>query len=534
MTQEVIDHLTNLKRDDVHIVAYAMIISMLGLILFTMYPRKRKNGFKIQSGEENEAWSDAVDREIPLEGLSIRNSDITTKRTEDKGDSTLSNMVGKDFEEPQMNTISMGRSGIVKSDSNITRTGANAVATTTREIIVDGKQCKFHPIYSRPVFIKNLTFGVGNVAGSLLGRFNFADFATIIGENPQVVITKNQYLRLLLSQSLYANFDILVTITINSSKLACGSFIAGYAPQKTATRFSYYGRDGKANLPLLDTTLSSMFARKYVIIDTTRDGIYQMVIPWTLQHRYISSLHDSISDTKLMDFFDLAFVALTPYQSPAGAPATANIGIEATMVNIEMKGITPQQVQSKLFGNDYTTIEYHLKDINNSALPMNVTGDSFTTDIKPELGLSAFGLDNPSDTRNTTRPSLFQKLWSYTNVITAFRNKPQPNKIITFTRSDMRNLSCEVDEMSWDFIKARENYLTSYTISVATGASTLVGALPLAPVMFSPLNMTNAPLPRPGGRPGRITPTTLGIFLKEFRHWRGSLEYNIYVNANTL
>lgn len=165
--------------------------------------------------------------------------------------------------------------------------------------------------------------------------------------------------------------------------------------------------------------------------------------------------------------WNLLFSVLSPLQIATGGPTSMQYTVYCQLINIRARW--PQAISATtqgLFGNT-TTI--NINKMEDSALPLNMTGDTNT------LSLPAFGMDYPSDTRQYPPMIMrtFQKLNNSKGVISAHKVSNNPNAMV-------ESLFTGENETSISFLYSRPRMITDFKLSSTDAQGSLITSFDLS------------------------------------------------------
>jgi len=357
----------------------------------------------------------------------------------------------------------------------------------------------------------SFTFASTNTAGDVLATIS-------VGQ----IMQKNA-VRRLFNDRRYARFDIRITVNVTGSPFSTGIILMGSIPRPPFLPGSVIQQDS-STAPAYTYLLGRMLALNHIAADVSMDGVYKFDIPWTHQNSWASVFDFST----FVNYANIYVVAGTTYTPPEGQASSVNFEVYGELINVEHFETT-SLVSQALFqfgGQANTHIEQKMNDVNNSNLPIDVTGDHLDTKVDVPVGL-----DNPSRATNPAMSSLrnvYQKLISWRNVVDVFKFSATPADMSLFTAPLSKELRVEMDEMSMEFFRNRwvpATNLGTFAISTSTAVNTLLFQKRLDPVPFNSFNYAN-----------NFSTTTQGSFLtwltSAFNYWRGSLKFRFLVASN--
>lgn len=179
--------------------------------------------------------------------------------------------------------------------------------------------------------------------------------------------------------------------------------------------------------------------------------------------------------------WNLHFSVLSPLQIATGGPTQMTYTVYCQLINIRARW--PQAISAStqgLFGGN-TTI--NINKMENSALPMNMTGDTNT------LSIPAFGMDYPSDTRQIPPMIMrtFQKLNHSKGTISATKVANNPNSLV-------ESLWTGENETSLAFLYSRPRMVGDFKLNSTDAQGSLITSLYLTPGLGTGSDVNEDPL----------------------------------------
>jgi hypothetical protein len=380
------------------------------------------------------------------------------------------------------------------------------------------KKDVFDAHYSTPMYVGQFAVPSTAVAG-----------APVCIPTNKTLVTNNNYKRMFIDKR-YASYDIRWTINVTGTPMCTGLMVFANVPIRQALPGTPAAVDPTVCAKPYTSYLSRVLALDHVIVDLSVDGVYTVDMPFTCYRSYFSTFDYALQQ----EYAYMMGVVMSPLLPATGAPTSVNFEVYATLMNLKFVETAPYYAQS-LFNTGDTNISYHLDNIRDSSLPMNVTGDALSA-----TATVPFGLDNPSDPRNQSKSLLtqvYQKIVSSMNVLNVFRASIEPSTLEVFEKDRVEEMRLPEDEMALDFFN--ERWTSEQCFTSSTGVVPIETPFSLVPstatnnVLFYALLAPNNRALAGATQTSAYSTDFKGIITSSAIYWRGSLKYRLCIAGNS-
>lgn len=383
---------------------------------------------------------------------------------------------------------------------------------------------KYDNLYGTPMYVGQLQFPSSAVSGQVLSSYSFLN------------LVNNANITRLFRDYRYVSFDIKFTVNVTGNAMSSGALIMSCKPSDPVIPGSYAYFAGA---PAPQFPLQSICALPYVLMDVSKQAVYEIEMPFTYYATFLTAQNYSST----YPYNVLNVVVLHPYL-PSSGTAPLNIELYASLINIRVcekqsylaQGLRAESLIS--IGEHHDTI-MKMDNISNSSLPVNVTGDALTVpmSLNPLTGIAKAistmwsfgksvvrgGMDNPSDTRNPRflGMRIWQKISSIKNVLDVQRFALDPSVLYTVTPLMKDDMRLSADEMSIEYFRNRWSWNNSLSFNAATPTGKLLLTLGITPLDNSASNVVANP-----------RTSSFMDFASFATFWRGTIKFRVLFGSN--
>jgi hypothetical protein len=363
--------------------------------------------------------------------------------------------------------------------------------------------------YSTPMYLGQFAVTSSLTAGSSVFSLDSTSF-----------YANNNFKRLFIDRR-FCKYDVRFTINVTGNKSATGLVACAVLPHPPIIPGSAIQQDTGLN-PAWSNLFDRVLSSNHTIVDLSDDSVHYLDMPYMHYASYLSTFTYASQPA----YASLEAIVLSPYLPATGQTTAINFEVYATLINIEHVETAPYVAQSLISfgGTETTNVVNTIENMNDSTLPVNVSGDHISASVPMPVGL-----DNAPDTRNNEGSFLrmaYQKLMSWRNVVDVHKASPAPQIVETFTKEFSDDIRVGTDEMSMDFFRGRwfspTPTFTNYSVSTSTATGARLFALPITPCPI------DANYSAGGTIAGDFSLWMTGLF----RYWSGSMKYRLLVASN--
>jgi len=386
----------------------------------------------------------------------------------------------------------------------------------------------------------DIAYGNKMYAGQL--QFTTQAPGALVGTLAWSNVVNDNNIKRLFTTYKYARFDLEVTMANVGNVMNTGHMIAAArpAPCQVPSSYPWSVPSSVAYSPV--SALDSLVSLDHCLINASKRATYKM----TIKYSHFAEWITAYNYTTIPNWGHVIVAAFSSLTAATGACADCRLTCYISLKNIEVNEkmsylsqtearpvecevIVPRRsflrrsfhrvAQSlfSIFGDKNTS--YNISGINDSTLPVNVTGDAMSNDVSAQI----MPFDDPAYTANKLNIADYWQKFSFRGMIDAFRFSRDTRNLETVTESALVEMRQVPDEMLVSNLMSRWTLNEQFVVNAATTTGSLQYISPGAP-LYTSSAQTAPPLTKTTG------PNEVAAFAQ---YWRGDIEYKIVLSSNT-